>query len=107
MTASSGEEVVEYLRDLVTALGQVLHNGKLEAKKSALRAIGSAASAAESAFEPYVHDLLPLLQHCMNTDKVSPALSVNEVINQACSSWPLSETQPVFSEPSLPSALSL
>lgn len=61
---------MEYLRELVSALGQVLQHGKLEAKKSALRAMGSAASAAESAFEPYVQDLLPLLQHCMNTDKV-------------------------------------
>lgn len=62
--------MVEYLRDLVSALGQVLQHGKLEAKKSALRAMGSAASAAEGAFEPYLQDLLPLLQHCMNTDKV-------------------------------------
>ena len=61
---------MEYLRDLVSALGQVLQHGKLEAKKSALRAMGSAASAAEAAFEPYVQDLLPLLQQCMNTDKV-------------------------------------
>lgn len=61
---------MEYLGDLVSSLGQVLHHGKVEAKKSALRAMASAAGAAEGAFEPYIHDLLPLLRHCMTGEKV-------------------------------------
>lgn len=69
------EDVVEYLGDLVSALGQVLQHGKVEAKKSALRAMASAASAAEKAFEPYVNDLLPVLQHYMTTTQVSAGIS--------------------------------
>ena len=68
---------MEYLGDLVASLGQVLQHGKIEAKKSALRAMASAASAAEGAFEPYIQSLLPLLQHCMSTDKVRNQRSCN------------------------------
>lgn len=69
---------MEYLGDLVSSLGQVLYHGKTEAKKSALRAMASAANAAEAAFEPYVQDLLPLLQHCMTADKVVMLLQSEE-----------------------------
>jgi len=64
---------VEYLGDLVACLGQVLQHGKVDSKKSALRALASAASAAETAFVPYVADLLPVLQHFMSmTEVITP-----------------------------------
>jgi hypothetical protein len=65
--------VVEYLGDLVACLGQVLQHGKPESKKSALNAIASVAGAAESAFIPYIPELLPVLQQFMTITQVLPS----------------------------------
>ena len=63
--------VLEYLQPLMVKLGEILQHGKVEAKISAFDAISSAASAAGSAFEPYVAPLLPVLRHYMQTTEVS------------------------------------
>ena len=63
--------MVEYLDQLMTGLGQVLQHSDAEVKKTALDAIASVAFAAGPAFQPYLQELLPVLQLYMASTEVS------------------------------------